>query len=351
MRILIDIGHPGHVHFYKNFIWKMQENGHNILVTNREKDVTTKLLNHYNINHITISRQSKNIYGLSYELLHRWRRLISIIKRFQPDFITEIGGAFIALPSKICGVPSIIFNDSEPVPTDTFITYPFAEKILTPKCFLKDLGQNHIRYNGYHEIAYLHPDYFKPDFKIKETLGIEKSQPYFILRLVSWKASHDINQSGFSFDWIKKIIAQLEKYGKVLISSESELPKKLKIYQIRIPPWKMHDALYYADLFMGDGATMATESGLLGTPAIRTSSLVGTMGNFTELMQKFKLVYSYKSQKQAIEKVLDILNNNKSKKIWKERKNRLFDEKINVTKFMINFFENYPNNLNIVETE
>ncbi len=39
MRILVDIGHPAHVHFFKNFIWEMEKRGHEFIVTARDKDV------------------------------------------------------------------------------------------------------------------------------------------------------------------------------------------------------------------------------------------------------------------------------------------------------------------------
>ena len=47
MRILIDIGHPGHVHFFKYIIWALKERGHTIFICARAKDVTMNLLKHY----------------------------------------------------------------------------------------------------------------------------------------------------------------------------------------------------------------------------------------------------------------------------------------------------------------
>jgi len=348
MKILIDICHPAHVHFYKNFIWEMEKRGHIIKVTSRKKDVTSDLLNYYKINHKVISFNLGNLLHLSIETFHRWQRLLKIIKKFKPDIITDVGGAFIAFPSKVCNAKSIVFTDSEFVPINKFITYPFVEKILTPKCFIKDLGKHHIKYNGYHELAYLHPEYFTPNSDILDLLEIRKKQPYFILRFVSWQASHDVLQSGFSIDWKLKIIHELEKYGQVFISSENPVPNKMKHYLIKIPPYKMLDALYYADLFIGDGATMATESALLGTPAIYSSSLVGTMGNFKELMDKYGLVYSYRSPDKALKKALEILDKSDYKAIWMIKKKKLFEDKINVTKFMIEFFENYLDSVNML---
>ncbi|MFW5804449.1 MAG: DUF354 domain-containing protein, partial [bacterium] len=35
MKILIDIGHPAHVHYFKNFITKMSQKGHSFIVIAR----------------------------------------------------------------------------------------------------------------------------------------------------------------------------------------------------------------------------------------------------------------------------------------------------------------------------
>jgi predicted glycosyltransferase len=70
------------------------------------------------------------------------------------------------------------------------------------------------------------------------------------------------------------------------------------------------------------------------------------MGNFIELMDKYELVYSYKSPEIALKKALETLERGNYKSIWKEKKKKFFDDKIDVTKFMVKFIENYPNNLN-----
>jgi len=47
MRVIIDISHPAHVHFFKNFVWAMEKRGHEIIITAGDKEVTLKLLEHY----------------------------------------------------------------------------------------------------------------------------------------------------------------------------------------------------------------------------------------------------------------------------------------------------------------
>ena len=52
MRILIDMGHPAHVHFFKNAIRSLEERGHSVKITARDKDVTLALLEAYGFDYV-----------------------------------------------------------------------------------------------------------------------------------------------------------------------------------------------------------------------------------------------------------------------------------------------------------
>ena len=106
------------------------------------------------------------------------------------------------------------------------------------------------------------------------------------------------------------MVRELSRHGRVLITSESELPKEFEKYRINIRPEKIHDLLYYSSMYVGEGATMATEAGILGTPSIYISSLTGTMGNFEELGEKYGLVYSFKNLNSALFKINELLEKN-----------------------------------------
>jgi len=149
---------------------------------------------------------------------------------------------------------SIMFTDTEHQKLINFASFPFASYICTPECYTKDLGKKQVRYNSYHELAYLHPNYFKPNPKVLYELGLNESDPYTVIRFVSWDASHDIGQNGIN-DKLK-FVNEIEKYGKVYISSEGPLDYSLQKYSLKIPPEKLHDLLYYASLYVGEGATL-----------------------------------------------------------------------------------------------
>jgi len=143
-------------------------------------------------------------------------------------------------------------------------------------------------------------------------------------------------------------VKEVEKYGRVFITSEREMGPELNKYRITIPPEEIHSVLYYSQLYMGEGGTMATESAVLGTPAIHiesTPSGVATgnfIGNFLELRDKYDLMYFYPNQEQALEKAIEILKNKNSKAEWQKKRGKMLSEKIDVTAWLIDFIERYP---------
>jgi len=343
VRIIVDIGHPAHVHFFKNFIWEMEKRGHEILITASKKEVTLDLLEAYNFDYIfTCKRYSGIEFG--YELMKRDVQMFNLSRRFKPDVITGIHNTIAAHISRVTRAKSIIFTDSEHAKLANMVTFPFADVICTPSCFKKDLGKKQVRYNGYHELAYLHPNYFKPDPSVLGELGLTESDKFIIIRFVAWQATHDIGQHGFSMEAKRGLIKELEKYARVFITSESPLSGEFEQYRITTPPEKIHDLLYYATLLIGDTQTMTTEAAVLGTPAIRCNSFVGPndMGNFIELENKYDLIYSFREPDKAIPKALELLQQPDSKKQWAKKRQRLLSDKIDVTQFMVDFIENYP---------
>ena len=277
--------------------------------------------------------------------------LLKLIRYYNPGLLVGVLDPYIAQVGMLTGKPSIIFTDTEHAKLANWLTFPFATTICTPSCFKEKLGLKQIRYNGYHELAYLHPNYFKPDPSVLDELNLTKNDKFIILRFVSWGASHDIRQKGLDTNTRKNYVKKLEDYGSVFITSEAKLTKDFEKYVIRVPPEKIHDLLYYATMYIGEGATMATEAGILGTPPIYLSSLVGTMGNFDELEKEYELVYSFTDPNKALKKAIELLEDKNLKSEWQKKREKLLKEKIDVTKWMTDFIERYPESFNEYKKE
>ncbi|HOX36241.1 MAG TPA: DUF354 domain-containing protein [Methanoregulaceae archaeon] len=337
MKILIDMGHPAHVHLFKNFIWEMEKHGHEIKVTARDKEVTRQLLDGYGIPYETVGKPSGGIFALGREWIQRTMRIATIGRRHGADIYIGVLNPATAFSAWINRKWSITFSDTEHAELAKKVTFPFTYRILTPSCYTENIGKKQTRYNGYHELAYLHPTRFTPDPAVLSEVGLAEGDRFIVIRFVSWGSSHDVGQHGIADK--AGLVTALSAYGRVLITSEGALPDELQPYRIRLPPEKVHDLLYYASLYVGEGATMATEAALLGTPSIYISSLARLMGNFIELEKTYGLLSSFSDTTAALGKAEEILTDPHSKENWKLKKERLLNDKIDVTAFMVRSVE------------
>jgi len=173
---------------------------------------------------------------------------------------------------------------------------------------------------------------------------------YFIIRIVSLTAGHDIEgkDRGITGPVLDKIITKLQKHGKIIISSEDRLPKFYEKYRFDFEPNLMHHLMFYADLFIGDSQSMCAEAGLLGTPFIRYNDFVGKIGYLNDIENNFKLGFGIKpGNEKQLEKTIDnLLENDKLKQIWQQKRDRLISQKIDFTDFITKLFDNYPDSVN-----
>lgn len=342
MRILIDVVHPAHVHFFKYAIREWEKKGNQVLITARDKEITIDLLRSYNLSFICISSYGKGLSGLFKELMIRDYRLLKIARKFRPDILTGIAGISITHIGKIIGRPSIVFYDTEEARLSNAVNFPFATVICTPSCYRDNLGQKQIRYESYQELAYLHPHWFEPDLKVIKEQNLTADDRFFIVRFVSWGAAHDVGQRGLGNDEKCYLVKELQRHGQVLITSEADLPSELAEYRISLSPEKIHHLLYYATLYFGESPTMASESALLGTPAILVSSWACKLGYIMEMKRKYDLIYFFSHYNEGIKKALELLKVSNLKRKYREKRERLLQDKIDVTRWVVKLIEDYP---------
>jgi predicted glycosyltransferase len=195
------------------------------------------------------------------------------------------------------------------------------------------------------KLCYLHPKYFVPEKKVLDELELKPSEKYVIFRFVSWNASHDKGQSGIGLEMKRKLVSLLQKKYKVFITSESPLPIDLEKFRLKISPEKIHSILAFASLFITEGATMASECAMLGTPAIYINSIyAGTIND----QEKAGLLFSFQTEEGLIDKVKEFITGKLSAEIFQQRKALFLKDKIDVTSFLVWFVENYPKSIDIM---
>lgn len=341
MNILVDINHPAHVHFFKHFIWEMQKKGHNVIITATKKDIAFNLLNEYGFSFFNLGSYGKHIMQKGFNIPIKDIQLLQIYLRHKPKIALGIASHRISHISFLLNKKSFVFDDTEHASFEIGIYKPFASKIFTPSCFTKDLGKKQVRYNGYHELAYLHPNRFTPRKEILEEHGLNEHDVFTIVRFVSWNAGHDAGCNGLNFQTKLDAIREFEKFGKVFITSESKLPPEFEKFRLALPPGKIHHFMYYASLIYGESATMSSEGAIMGVHSVYCDFAGRGYTNEEEI--KYQLVFNFKLGKQdqinSIKKGIEILQNPHSRILARKKASILLKDKIDVTSFIIDQVE------------
>jgi predicted glycosyltransferase len=338
MRVLVDVTHPAHVHLFRNAIDAFRERGHAVHVASREKDVTTDLLDAHGIDHTVLSRKRAGPLGVAREWSGRELRLLRLAAGFDPDVVLSRLNPAAAHVSSALGTPNVVFHDTEVAGLLDRVTAPFAAVVATPACFDRDLPAPHVRYEGFHELAYLHPARFTPDPQVLREAAIEPADPYSVVRLVAGDAHHDGGTARFSRDTVDELLARLAAHGEVYVSSEGPVPGGADASVPPVPVDGLHDLLAFADTYVGDSSTMATEAGVLGTPAVRYDPLDSDMGNFRALAE-YGLVESTSSEQTAVDRAVELAADSDASRRWRRRRRHLLADNVDLTAFVVELTE------------
>ncbi|GAT61758.1 DUF354 domain-containing protein [Paludibacter jiangxiensis] len=354
MNILFDINHPAHVHLFKHTIRTLKQHGHLVIVTVKDIPAAKQLLKSESIEYISLTGKKRDsLLGKALMQLHYnffiWK--LAVNKHIDLGAGSSVT---IAQVSRFCKMKSIFLDDDDDnvEPLVVKHVHPFCNTILSPAALTgKRKAKNVIYYNGTHELAYLHPTRFVPNIKTLESIGVNPSDSYFILRFNAFKAHHDGNVYGLTLEQKLKLVQLLAGYGKVLITAEREIEPALEPYRLSVSPEKIHDLLAFATLFAGDSQTMTSEAAILGTPAFRCNSLVGELSCIEDLEHNFGLAFGYKPEEfeNMLDDIKKILNNPNSKAEWQAKRAEFLKNRIDTTIFLVNFIENYPHSTKSIQ--
>jgi predicted glycosyltransferase len=338
MNIFINFSHPAHVHFFKHVVRILTKRGHDIIAVSRNKEFTIDLLNAYQIDHLVLTKKGEGLIGLIKELLEQQIKLASVIFRHQIDLMLQIGGIFNAPVGKYYRIPTLAFSDTENDRWGNKVAFNLSTHVLSPTCFEHRIGgvwKNQILYPGYHELAYLSPKYAPQ---------LDQSDNKFLVRFVGWGAGHDIGEERLSDKQKVELVSILKQFGSVYISSEMPLPDKLSEFACTIPSAEIHQFMKTCKMVVGESATMASESACLGVPAIFISN--AGRGYTTEQDRTYGLIKHYRlDQWDHIVRCLEEWAASDLKKEWQAKRWRMLEDKIEVTEWLVDLIENYPQSI------
>jgi predicted glycosyltransferase len=342
LRVLCDVAHPAQAHLFRNALAELERRGHTTFVTSREKEVTVPLLDAHDIEHLPLSTRGESLPELLVELGVRERRLFAVARQFDPDVILSRLGPVPAHASALQGCRHVVVSDTSIDSTPMRLvrhtaTLPFVDTVCAPPEMELPVSEEQRRALPVQELAYLHPRYFDPDPSVLRSLGVDPEERFFVVRTAGWDAYHDIGHSGLSAATLRELTATLSEHGRVFVSAEGTVPASMPAEPLDVPTADVHDVLHYADLYVGDSGTMSTEAAVLGTPAIRTNSMVGTDDEvvFKRLEHQYGLLESYADDTEALGAVDRLLSSGLESDRWEQRRRRLLAEQPDVTERIV----------------
>ena len=371
MKVLFMISHPAHFHMFRYTIDNLQNDGHQVVVVIRPKDVLEQLCIDANMPYYKVKNRPKKwgMFGLAIFLIEKIIEVLHIARKEKPDMLVGSDGV-LAVVGKILRIPAFecYEDDGEAIALYAKMFFPIYTGLLGPQCCSAWKWESKkIGYPSYQELGYIHPNQFTPNKEIVEKYGIDTSKTYFVIRFAQLTAHHDVGIHGMNTQIAEHVVNMLKPHGQIYITSERELEPQFEPYRIRINPLDMHHVMAFASLYIGDSQTMAAEAGVLGTPFVRFNDFVGRLSYLHELEAPtdytprkdgyvpvvdkhvpdevhYSLGYGHKTADvegfyNSIAKWLAIPNR---KELCAHRRERMLSEKIDYAKFLTWFIENYP---------
>ena len=338
-------GHPAQFHFYKIIVKTLKEEGNNVFLFIKKKDVLEELVREtgWEYQNILPGKRNKSKLSIFLALLKRDIIISYKVIKHHPDMLISSDPSFSHV-GFIYRIPCLNFMDDDYDATGFYarITYPFTTTIITPDSVRVGRWEHkRVSYKGYMKLAYLHPNWFSPDVT---RIGSLESKRYSMIRLSGLGAHHDSGKSGISISLLKKIIQKLTSNGRVIISSEGALDPEFENYKMNIPPADMHHFLYHAKALISDSQSMSGEAAVLGVPSIRISSFKGKLSVLEELEHTYGLTFAFEPENTnaILSKITELTEMSDLNGVFQQRRQKMLLEKTDVTAIATRFIKYYP---------
>jgi uncharacterized protein len=351
MNFLFELNHPAHGHLFKNTIRQLSANGHETTVLIKDIPVLKAILDDAGIHYQVLGSKGKGITGKLLKQAGFVFRTYGLHR--QKHFDVGIGiSVTLPLLSRITSMPAIVCDDDDKKATPYFawLAHNNAAALLRPQALSHEgNSENTIYYNGYHELAYLHPAVFTADASVLKEQGLQPGETFFIVRLVSLKAHHDKGIKGIGREEMHTLAKTLKPHGRIILTHEAGGEQIPGTEPLRIHPARLHHLMAYAKMIISDGQTMCSEAACLGVPSVRINDFAGRISYLQEQEEKWKLTFGFKPTAfdEAVKKIGFILIENNE--MYRHRRNMMLASCINVSGFLSWFIENWPSSLHIMK--
>jgi len=289
MRIWADCTAAAHPIVLRPLVERLEEQGHDVVVTAREYGQTLGILERLGIPYTAVgSHGGASTFGKARALAGRSARLARFVWDRRPDLAIAHGSVDLAVVSSLYRIPSAQMQDYEFAGWQRQIAFRAASKVLMPDSIplerLKKIGAKErklVRYPGLKEEYYLAD--FSPDASVLDELGLDREKVLVVVRPPPETSEYHARNDVYG-EAIRHLAASPEVQAVVIPRTERQGIEVREMGAANlIVPERAIDAqslIAYADLVVSAGGTMNREAVALGTPVFTT--FAGRMGGVDE---------------------------------------------------------------------
>jgi len=276
MKIWIDISNTPQVHFFKNVIRRLIDDGHEVIVSSRHFGQMETLLMENHIEYTIVGEHG----GASKELklINSSKRILGLTELVageRPDVALYKHSVEAPRVAYGMGIPSLCVLDNENAIHQNRLMLPLSSRIIAPRAIGKDLitrfgvNESQIRhFEGFCELAHINE--FVPSDSVLEELSLSEDAPIAVLRPEPVMANY---YNGNGRDSIVTGILDSFEGFQCVVFPRTDLQRELFSRQGAIMPSHSVDSLslmHHASIVMSAGGSMNREAIALCRPAIST---------------------------------------------------------------------------------
>jgi predicted glycosyltransferase len=286
MKILVDLNHPVDVNFFKNAIALLaKQHNCDIEITLQPRGKLVPILQRElpNFHFTSIGTYRKSLTGKVLGAGYRFLRLLSFVRRGEFDAVVSFGGIGVCHATYVLRKPSVIFDDDIEYRIGFYPYKPFATRLVMPQ-HIPVRGRNVVKYKGFKELAYLHPNHFKPDEGSLREYGVMPAKYVFVREVSNISMNYTHLEEGQLADVCRRL--RTSGLDVVLSLEDKSLTDRFAPHCIILqePVRDIYSLMHFALLTVSSGDTMARESCLTGTPVIYTGGRYMSVN--TELIKR-----------------------------------------------------------------
>ncbi len=291
MRVWVDCTAAAHPLVLRPLIERLEERGHEVMVTAREYGQTLGILERLGIPYTAVgSHGGASTLGKGGALAGRSARLARLVWERRPQLALAHGSVDLAVVSSLFRIPSAQMQDYEFAGWQRQIAFRAASKVLMPDSIplerLKKIGAKErklVRYPGLKEEYYLAD--FTPNAAVLDELGLDREMVLVVVRPPPETSEYHAHNDLYG-ETIQRLASAVEAQTVVIPRTERQGTEVRAMGAANlIVPERAIDAqslIAFADLVVSAGGTMNREAVALGTSVFTT--FAGRMGGVDEAL-------------------------------------------------------------------